>query len=1111
MFKYGNGDYMLKNLKKYSLFLVLTVFINLINIDGVKAVDEYYGTDTGQDTVSGCGEIDDWTARYSSASTNVAKPGIRITVVNSSGVQYADTYIYDYSTWTYDEIKNLVSNNSNQTNSSNMHCYMGNGINYGTTNCLNNLKKGVSGTSYEGLSEISLKDKVAKASDSVWTYFNSNYNFYRDLKNTLSNDNSFRKDILSELNVPDDVITGESSEANNYYLKIEPITLFIFREDGCVNNQKTTGRFIYGTSSEIYNQENSRQSISDRIGFNYCRNTNTTCGGTGTPCYMYGAGYMNLIKRVFTLSQSDATSAGYTGGSFIDGTGNDYGYVLVRLGDLPKITEKTYRKYKIKTTITNATCSPISTGEATISSRTISNGTTTNESINFYNEKYGKKKGSTITLSNGIKCSLYCLDNYEIKYPKGFQELQSSQANYYKKDIGSRFTWIQETGDYSLTVKQTSTCQLLPSDESRIDVSTTDYKKCANARVKIDNRVKTSDLNNLKSVTAFLTYQASSSENYTFELVSKETIASSIDEGNRTSECNDKNTCRSKATSRNIIFTTTYSYTLNTSTNTSFPDLGATNLLYVSEAAVKNQNYNMTIKFNGLDVDSYTCKYRARKCSYKYSSSNISYSPPICENNANVGTYSIENVENRSVCIEDELTRAEKNLKYGNVKKDYGNGCYLYCNEKVILNMPKQLENKISIGSPFKWIDNEIENYKLYSLGIYECRVLPKTDDLATYQICLNQKVSYNDYDYGYTENSSNSTKELSLSYQYSDKFGNVKETELALSKEKTEDVACDNCEYNSSCSNISDCDNKTANRVIKIQKQATYNINTDATNSNKLFISTINGDILISTNNQTSNLYSKYPSNFLYASRFSKIGTAYNLKITINALGSKNGDKLIFNDPNKLNYKSENIEGYVCNYNVAREASCYCPEYTLHAGENPYNYIDEADKNNYTCSEAVQQFCNEDKPGTPTKIPEKPTIPKDQLIYRTIDLNNPFPGKDGDGRTPGSNWNSTTLIENKITKTTNAYNETPIYKITLIPSTIKEIREYNDNHDYLDYENLNCNEAGVACISSFLHGTSTGTNTTSAIVEVSGDCKNVTHNNFYTCLHYDDGTKDVY
>lgn len=124
------------------------------------------------------------------------------------------------------------------------------------------------------------------------------------------------------------------------------------------------------------------------------------------------------------------------------------------------------------------------------------------------------------------------------------------------------------------------------------------------------------------------------------------------------------------------------------------------------------------------------------------------------------------------------------------------------------------------------------------------------------------------------------------------------------------------------------------------------------------------------------------------------------------------------------------------------------------------------------------------------------------KVIYREIDLNNPFPGKNnegkltdfsnnGRGRKPGSNWNSKKVVETKIlnargSKGYSLYNEKPMYVITLTPATIKSIRDYNKTRSYSDFT-LKCNDDNHSnCISSFLH-----TNYYD-ILSDNGKCKNI-------------------
>ena len=105
-------------------------------------------------------------------------------------------------------------------------------------------------------------------------------------------------------------------------------------------------------------------------------------------------------------------------------------------------------------------------------------------------------------------------------------------------------------------------------------------------------------------------------------------------------------------------------------------------------------------------------------------------------------------------------------------------------------------------------------------------------------------------------------------------------------------------------------------------------------------------------------------------------------------------------------------------------------------------------------------------------------------MVFRVISLTNPFPGKNGTGRTPGSNWNSDS-IQKYITRNRNLqdperiyFDREPMYEIKLTPSVIRQIRSYNRtqtlyNHGgYADF-NLDCETGtGRQCKSRFIRET---------------------------------------
>lgn len=100
------------------------------------------------------------------------------------------------------------------------------------------------------------------------------------------------------------------------------------------------------------------------------------------------------------------------------------------------------------------------------------------------------------------------------------------------------------------------------------------------------------------------------------------------------------------------------------------------------------------------------------------------------------------------------------------------------------------------------------------------------------------------------------------------------------------------------------------------------------------------------------------------------------------------------------------------------------------------------------------------------------PIVGTTNIIFRPISLSNPFPNvKSGaEYRTMGANWNEeladTYIKNNRGTSDYNVYTLKPMYTITLTPSTIKEIREYNNNHNYND-SSFDC--SNDTCVSNFL------------------------------------------
>ncbi len=121
-----------------------------------------------------------------------------------------------------------------------------------------------------------------------------------------------------------------------------------------------------------------------------------------------------------------------------------------------------------------------------------------------------------------------------------------------------------------------------------------------------------------------------------------------------------------------------------------------------------------------------------------------------------------------------------------------------------------------------------------------------------------------------------------------------------------------------------------------------------------------------------------------------------------------------------------------------------------------------------------------------PPGSPENPSDPGDpdtpwklNLAFRQISKSNPFPGKDGTGRTVGKNWcygsncnNNNKTVEQAITNKNDSYNSTgdgPKYTINLNTKTIEQIKNKNKGQAYDDFGE-NCNTSSGTCAIDFIN-----------------------------------------
>lgn len=231
-----------------------------------------------------------------------------------------------------------------------------------------------------------------------------------------------------------------------------------------------------------------------------------------------------------------------------------------------------------------------------------------------------------------------------------------------------------------------------------------------------------------------------------------------------------------------------------------------------------------------------------------------------------------------------------------------------------------------------------------------------------------------------------------------------------------------------------------------------------------------------------------------------------------------------------------EDIPGYVaCKKSGGKDDVCikeacdcgpnceyYCPDDTPNKGLDISECV-ESEKgkgNNLVQAKkiCVEEWCND----TGIRLGD--------VIYRTISLENPFPSIDADkktsqtgltvglfndtikGRYPGSNWNSSKLVKDKILNNRGydgsaIYQEAePLYVIELDAKAIKEIRDYNkkqiaQSDGYADFT-LKCTD-GAYCISSFLHNNQIRTSAGKEIL-TGGTCRNASNKKtFINCYKY--------
>ncbi len=281
---------------------------------------------------------------------------------------------------------------------------------------------------------------------------------------------------------------------------------------------------------------------------------------------------------------------------------------------------------------------------------------------------------------------------------------------------------------------------------------------------------------------------------------------------------------------------------------------------------------------------------------------------------------------------------------------------------------------------------------------------------------CDNVKISYGDEVYGAILDNDNEANKLKLS-------GGSNTISNTVNGATTNSVS------NYDCSDSSPYGCEVVSKTVSILKSRTMVFYTE-------YNWDLQDDVFSCVDiNGYSHLKCEYAENFSGTSNYfgkyqNYIKLGSNLPVNFN---SAVGEHEIY-----IDYGCENAVNNTCSYNVSK-----CPD----------GICIPAD-----CDPSVEDCDggNDDNDGNGIDV-----------IYRVIDLNNPFPN-----RTPGYNWNITGLVDRYITnnrnvKTEAVYSTEPMYTIELDPALIKEIRNSNKDVNYGDLD-LYCTD-GVKCRSSYL------------------------------------------
>ncbi|MBE6139162.1 MAG: hypothetical protein E7174_01460 [Firmicutes bacterium] len=263
-------------------------------------------------------------------------------------------------------------------------------------------------------------------------------------------------------------------------------------------------------------------------------------------------------------------------------------------------------------------------------------------------------------------------------------------------------------------------------------------------------------------------------------------------------------------------------------------------------------------------------------------------------------------------------------------------------------------------------------------------------------------------------------------------------------------------------------------------------------TTPGKILFNTINGEVINSTLTQKCYMYNSSPSSF-------STGNYYDYIKNVTVVNDYNNETIFFPNSNTsmtVSRKSKNgdfsyyfgswtniykMNAIYADNGSGKLSSLSCPNckflgYGLVSELNQRGPSSLSFTFDFNTKYTKEKGINKYSATCPYTINSGLIGSKDEkdymnLEFRIVNTNsdNLFLSKDGTGsRKPGANWKGQEDILKNNNNSYNKDNSEPLYTITLTPSIMEDIKKYNKDNAYDDY-NLECIKDGTVCISNYL------------------------------------------